>query len=208
MVTLDLQLPRNEQELRNKIADEEHGMAVLRLIKSRNPGTPVAVLTSVAWKDSLMLEFLREGISIYDYIDKHWDDALDRLRLSMWRLSTQIERGSVIAAGKSVGPLHRVALSEDDPGCVNIDGSEIRLSPNSMKVLVPLVRSPNAPVDRDALVDSLWEPEQLSDTFEDNLNTIVTRLRREITEGSGGVIQGKDIIRSTDGAYWLHGMVR
>ncbi len=207
VVTLDLQLPKDEIDLAQEKAHESNGVRIMRTLSRDFPEVRVAVMTSVAWDDSLMLEVLKEGVLIHDYIDKKWDNALDRLVNSVWRLVLEVERGSTIPPGEHPGQIVVVSLSNAGSGIVRINDVEIALTNAPAQVFARLASSANAPVDRDSLVDMLWRAEELSDTFEDNLNAIVARLRKEITEKTDGMVDGKTLVRSADGVYWLHGVV-
>ena len=208
IVTLDLELPFDAVAMSKSEFDSANGVLIYDLLAERFAEIRVIVLSSLAWKDSLMLDFLRKGITPADYIYKNWDDALDRLTNSIWRQAVQLERGSVIPPEASLtARLHYVTYDPDHPGEIQVDKSVIKLSRMSAKAFAALTTSPNAPVGRDILTDILWNPEELSDTFEDNLNTVMRRLRNEITKGSQENVDGADLIRSADGVYWIQGVI-
>ena len=207
IITLDLQIPRTDEELKAGQADEANALSLLESISARFPGTRFTVLTSVAWNDSLMLSILQKGVAVHDYISKDWDNAVDRLLQSVWYLSLEMQRESVIPRADSPERIYSVAISPTDSREVIIQGTRVCLSTAPAVFFTLLANSPNAPVTRDTLIDGLWSVEELSDSYEDNLNTVVRRLRKEITEQTEGKVNGKELIRSADGVYWLHGVV-
>ena len=207
VVTLDIQLPFSMQEYEQRYAHEKNGMLIMRNISSSYPEVRVAVMTSIAWNDAVMIEMLRHGVAIHDYIDKKWDNAIDRLSTSVWRLSVEMQRGSRIPQCQEVEDLVTVSLPDGNDSVVRISDHQVSLSRGPALVFRMLVKSANTPVDRDAIVDALWSAEDLSDTYEDNLNTIIRRLRKEITEQTSGRIDGKRLVRSADGVYWIHGVI-
>lgn len=207
IVTLDLQIPLGERELAEQDAHERNGIEVLRALRDRYPEVRIVVLTSIAWNDSVMLGILRDGVTVDDYLDKRWDNALERLAQSIWRLSLEVQHGSRIPTSYDLGTVTPVAFLSDNKHTVRLGDFEVTLSDAPSRVFRMLAASPNAPVDRDAIVDELWAVEELSDTYEDNLNTIIRRLRKEITQKTNDHIDGKKLVRSADGVYWLHGVL-
>ncbi len=59
------------------------------------------------------------------------------------------------------------------------DGAEVRLEPRVMQVLACLLATDGEPVTRDALMQSVWGHEYVT---EDALNRTVSKLRRLITD--------------------------
>lgn len=214
LVTLDLQLPASADDLRNGLADESNGVRVMELLLSAHPQVKIAVLTSIAWNDALMLRIIRNGILLHDYIDKKWDDALHRLENSAQRLMIEAERQAQIPSSELPDKIWSVSIPQKQHTVV-IDSWEVKLSPAPYRVFGILAQSPYAPVDRDLIVDLLWDADELSETYEDSLYTIIRRLRSEITAGttcevdgqSVVHVDGKSVVRSSDGVYWLHGVV-
>lgn len=207
IVTLDLQIPLDERELAEHKAHEHNGIKVMRILRDMYPEVRIVVLTSIAWNDSIMLGMLRDGVTIDDYLDKKWDNAIDRLIQSVWRLSVEIQHSSRIPANHNVETVTNVTLRPDDERIVLISGHTVTLGESPARVFRMLAESPNTPVDRDRIVDAIWDSDDLSDTFEDSLNTTISRLRKEITRQTDGVVDGRQLIRSADGVYWLHGVV-
>ncbi len=207
IVTLDLQIPVDDRELSEHEAHERNGLKVLKTLKDRYPEIRIVVLTSIAWNDSVMLGILRNGVIVDDYLDKKWDNAIERLTQSIWRLSLEVQHGSRIPTSFNLGTVTSVSLQTDNKNTIKLGGIEVTLSDLPARVFRMLAASPNAPVDRDTIVDELWATEDLSDTYEDNLNTIIRRLRTEITKKTDDHIDGKKLVRSADGVYWLHGVV-
>ena len=206
-VTLDLQIPRNSDEFAAGMAHEEHGIAVMRYLKERLQDAGVVVLTSIAWKDAVMLELLRAGVTPHDYIAKQWDDALGRVAQSLWRLAIRRERGSQINPGMSPDTISHIHI-DSASDIIEIAGCPVKPYPDGRKVLLLLAQSPNMPVQRDAIVDMLWpDPDTLPEEYEAQLNTIMSRLRKAISDGTHGVVDGKQLIRNADGVYWLQGIV-
>lgn len=206
-VTLDMQIPRNGDDLTMGVAHEENGIAVMRYLKERLPDVGVIVLTSIAWKDAVMLELLRSGVAPHDYIAKQWDDALGRVAQSLWRLAIRRERGSKINPEMSPDTVTHIHI-DSASDTVEIAGYPVKPYPDGRKVLLLLAQSPNMPVQRDAIIDMLWpDPDTLPDEYEAQLNTIMSRLRKAISDGTQGEVDGKQLIRNADGVYWLQGIV-
>jgi DNA-binding response OmpR family regulator len=208
VVSLDLQLPRDEAELQAGTVHEANGLAVLQFLKARFPEIKIAVLTSIAWKDSVMLEVLREGIVLADFISKQWSSPIQRLAGSLWRLSLEAERGSRIPDEGDISRLHQIEIDPEQPDIFRLDGQDVQLSRGPAKVFRLLAMSPNAPISRDILIDAVWKPEELPEDFEGALNTLVARICREISKATGGKVSGRELIRSKDGVYWLQGIIR
>jgi len=208
VVSLDLQLPKDESELAAGHAHEANGVAVLRFLKARFPEVRIAVLTAIAWKDAVMLDILREGVALADYISKQWQSPLQRLVRSLWRLSLEAERGSRIPDEEDTPRLHQIEIDPEQPDVFRLDRKEVRLSRGPAKVFRVLAISPNAPVNREILIDAMWTPDELPDDFEGALNTLVARVGREISKATGGKVTGRELIRSKDGVYWLHGIIK
>lgn len=206
IVTLDMQLPQNQEELEGGVTHERNGIAVLHFLRQHYPEIRIVVHTAIAWNDAVMLEVLKEGVFIDDYLDKRWINSLDRMVHSVWRLSNEIQRGSRIPSLDIPDQVVSVSLTQGMQNAVSIGGKQITLSAASGKVFRMLAASPNMPVDREAIIDVLWEADDIPDTFEENLNTIVSRLRKEITDKTNGAVDGKKLIRSADGVYWLYGV--
>ena len=207
IVTLDLQIPRDDVGLVNHEAHEQNGVSVIKILKERYPEIRVIVLTSIAWDDSIMLGILKNGVSVDDYLDKRWDNAIERLVQSVWRLSIEIQHGSRIPTSHETVIVTPVAFQSDKRNAISLGGLDVTLSDAPFRVFKMLAASPNAPVDRDAIVDELWSTDELSETYEDNLNTIIRRLRKEITDQTNNLIDSKKLVRSTDGVYWLQGVI-
>ncbi len=207
-VTLDLQIPRNNDELQAGIQPhEENGIAVMRYLKEHLPDTGIIVISSIDWKDSVMLEMLRAGIAPHDYISKQWDDALNRVAQSIWRLTIRRENGSQINPGMSPGTIAYINIDEV-ADTIEIAGCQVKLYPDGKKILKMLAKSPNMPVQRDTIVDMLWpNPDLIPDDFDGLINTIISRLRKSISDSTQGKVEGKQLIRNADGVYWLQGII-
>jgi DNA-binding response OmpR family regulator len=205
LVSLDLQIP----ETKGALSDEANSLTFLERLAEEAPTARVAVLTSIAWNDAVMLDLLRRGIQVADYLSKQWDEPIERLGRSLWRLSLESERGARIAGADEGLKLHRVELDPASPETFRVDGHAVRLTAGPGRVLAVLARSRNAPVDRELLMQALWpDPNDWPEDADGALNTIIRRLRSTIANAVGDSEAGKAVIRGKGGVYWLQGVVQ
>lgn len=208
LISLDLQIPRTRAELGTPAADESNSLAFLDWLSERTDGIRVAVLTSIEWKDSVMLGFLRRGVRVVDFISKGWTDPIERLERSLWRLMMERQRGARLIAPDAQFRLHSIEVDTDDASAFLVDGCGVQLAPGPAAVFGVLAQSRNAPVDRDTLKTALWpDPDDWPDDHDGALNTVVRRMREAIGKATGDRSVGDDVIRGKDGVYWLQGVV-
>lgn len=206
LISLDLQIPRDEAELASGLASEANSVAFLEFLGSASPESRTAVLTAVAHMDGVMLDLLRKGIAVSDYVSKQWDRPLDRLVHSLWRLWMEGQRGTQIVGDTADVPLHRVQVHPEHSESFQVDGVEVRLAPQLAVVFSTLATSMNVPVDRELLKDALWpNPDDWPDDHDRALNTVVQRLRDAVSKATGAPATGSEVIRSRGGAYVLRG---
>jgi DNA-binding response OmpR family regulator len=209
LVSLDLQIPGDASGLEAGQADEANGAKFLAFLQEQCPDARVAVLTAVEWMDRAMIDLLRKGVCISDYISKHWDHPVERLRGSLWRLLLEMERGVRLPPTGAEVRVHRVEIAPGTPDVCWVDGQQVHLAPGPARVFRALVGSRNAPVDREMIKDVLWgNADDWPDDHDGALNTVMRRLREQIGRATGSPATGQDVIRAKDGVYWLQGMVR
>ncbi len=210
LVVLDLQLPRDGAQLRAGITDEGNAVEFVDHLRERCPDARVAVLSMIADQGDTMIEMLRRGVRLDDYISKRWDSPVQRLVHSVERLAREVERDAHIPHPAAPSALHKLAFR---PGADNhvqlwVDDHEILFSGRQGALVWLLADARRLPVARSTIQDELWYPDE--DDYPENvdnaLDQLVKNVRRKITAAVGGDA-GHHVIQSADGAYWMYGVM-
>ena len=200
IVTLDLQLPRNQGES----VEKPLGLEVLDYLKEHIIEAKVAVLTNIEWQDDIRLKINLSGVHIRDYISKAWDHAIERLVQSVWRIILELEYGLAFASIEEPPETHHIKLDDSQPGLAWIDGLQLHLPKSHYKLLRILVKSRNSPVKREDLKDQLWpDLDKWPDDINKALNTKMNQLKKAIRQQTKNQVNPDHLIRSYDGAYCL-----
>jgi DNA-binding response OmpR family regulator len=173
---------------------------------------PVTILTGIAWRDRVMLELLRQGVRIDDYISKDGEQPIARLASSLARLWQETIVESRILDWDPAIPLHPISISQKGRVLSKVSGYPIRASGKGVELLQVLSATPNVFVSRSELIESLYSDAQVFDQgpedIDNALNQHVRRLRKTITEATANTISGDEIICGDRGIYWLRGLVQ
>ncbi len=209
LISLDLELPRTSVELENGDANAEACVEFLRSLRQECIDCPVAVLTAIPWQDAVMLEMLREGVRVDDYLSKHSDHPTERLANSLARLWQESVSQTRILNWDSSIPLHPIKINKQSRILESVNGFSVRPSGQSRTILEVLSASPNVFVSRAELIDALYgDVDGGPDDPEEGLKQHIKRLRKAIKEATGNTIPGDEVICGDRGVYWLRGIVQ
>ena len=209
LVSLDLELPETEAEWLSGKTDERYTVEFLRFLRRQNSQLPVAILTAAPWRDDAMLEILRQGVRVDDYLSKHWDAPLTRLANSLARLWQETLMETQILAWDVASPLYPIRIDEEQGTLVDVAGFPVKPAGKGRDILRTLSATPNVYVSRAELLEVVYgEDDDEPDDLDRALNQHLKRLRRTITDATGGTIQGDHIICGERGIYWLRGIVQ
>ncbi|MDD5145751.1 MAG: response regulator transcription factor [Candidatus Pacebacteria bacterium] len=159
-VILDLMLPKKS------------GLEVLKNIRQLNVSIPVLILTA---KDSLDDKVTLLDAGADDYLIKpfHFNEVLARLRA----LTRRPEK--VLPAELRIADLVLVPETK----IVSRNGKEIKLTLKEFRLLEYLMRRPNQAVEREDLVDNIWDFQ--FDSLSNIVDVYINRLREKIDKDSG-----------------------
>lgn len=212
LVSLDLELPVTSEDWRLGRADDSNTAGFIRHLRQNFPYIPVAILTAVPWRDAAMLEILREGVRIDDYLSKGASNPFDRLAGSLARMWQEAVHQTRIMDWDSLTPLHPIAIDLDTGTLTSVAGHRISPTGKGRDILKFLSSTPNVFVSRSELIDLLYDDAKDSDDGpadpDKALNQHLKRLRKTITDATGGAIRGEEVICGERGIYWLRGMVQ
>jgi DNA-binding response OmpR family regulator len=206
LISLDLEIPERTAD-DTAIPDAQNAVRLMERVQDDFPWIRVAVLTGIEWRSDVMLELLRRGVRLDDYISKDWPDALDRLGRSLVRLWLEAQRNATLVEAPEDFRLFEVQLFPDD---IVVDDTALAISAGTQPYVLMdvLAQSPNAPVPREELVAALWPPtEEFPDDAETALNGIVRRVRATAKRKLDNP-QGDRLIGSSGGVYWLQAIIR
>lgn len=184
LLTLDLMLPLQT----GSPPHEDNAVDLMRWIARRYPLIRVAVFSSVAWKTSLMLQLIREGVYAADYLVKCQENLM-RLGDSMWNLALQLDGGNEL----SRLPVFRVSPDAGDVRRFIIENNPVRLSTGRAPLLHALLRTPLLPVSRSCLTEELYPGEDV-DQVGGKFNSMVEDCRKAITKETQGAVDGYQLI--------------
>jgi CheY-like chemotaxis protein len=214
LISLDLELPLTEEELARSATDPANALAFLEFLGENFPDIPVAVLTGIAYRDSVMPRVLSEGVLECNYINKADPDSVAQLTTSLWRLWLGVLARTRILGANSNTPVH--ALHFDRlTGILTAVGppsspKPLRASGEGITILKRLSECPNVPVPRWVLFELVYPNDEATDMEqqggdpENAFDKHVLRLRRVITQQTG--IPGSEIVcGGRIGYYWLQG---
>ena len=213
-VTLDLQLPNTQADLRENIVDEENGLTILSYLRERLPDAEIVVLTSIAYKDtSLMLKLFRAGVSPLNYYGKHWENVLGKVAQSLWRQAIKRERGSMITLSDTPTHVSHIIINQQTENII-IDDCPVQLNGRQKSIFLILAQTPNMYVHKLRLM-TLYPPvDPESDDFDilnkkrnDIFYTDIKRLRKAIHDQTHGHVDGKQMIITAEMICKVTGMV-
>lgn len=210
LVSLDLELPASESEFSRRQADANRAIDFLRRLRQNFPDIPVAILTSVPWRDTVMLEMLRQGVWIDDYLSKQSPEPIARLSASLARLSLESSTKTRILDWDATIPIHAIKIDLFAGILNSVEGFEINATGKGRDILKTLSDTPNVFVSRTELIKVVYNDrtEQDDDTnLDEGLKQHIKRLREVIKEATGGAVPGDEIICGERGVYWLRGII-
>ncbi len=218
LISLDLELPSTEEEMARGLADATNALDFLEFLEENYPDIPVAVLTGIAFRDSVMPRVLSAGVLEVDYINKGRPDSVSRLATSLWRLWLEVLARTRILDWEPDAPVHALHFDRHTGILAAVgppsSAKPLRATGEGITILKRLSECPNVMVPRDTLfnlvypnTEELIEMEQKGGDPDNSFDLHVSRLRRAISQQTG--IPGKEIIRGGKGGfYWLRGNVQ
>lgn len=210
LLSLDLELPTTEAEWLKGQADANNAVEFLYRLRQDCPDLPVAILTAIPWQDSVMLEILRNGVRVSDYLSKHWQEPILRLAGSLARLWQEAITQSRILDWDITTPMHPIEIDPQTGMLASVAGYYIQTAGKSRKIILKLLsETPNIFVSRTELIDAVYpDPDGWPDDIDNALDLHVSRIRRAITTGTQGTIPGHQVICGDRGILWLRGIVQ
>jgi DNA-binding response OmpR family regulator len=211
LISLDLELPASEAECKAGHSDAQHALEFLDYLHPALANVPVTILTGIPWRDQVMLEVLRKGVRIDDYLSKHSDNSIGRLANSLARLWQETLTDSRILDWDPSVPLHPVVIDPEQKVLSSVSGYPVKATGKGVDILKVLSATPNVFVSRSELIEVVYGDETADDGPEDvdrALNQHIKRLRKTITDATAGLIPGDEIIYSDRGIYWLRGILQ
>jgi DNA-binding response OmpR family regulator len=209
LISLDLELPMTRDELEAGIANASSAVVFLEYLRDRQSNCPVAILTAIPWQDQIMLEVLRKGVRMDDYLSKHSENPISRLANSLARLSQESLANTRILDWDPLLPLHPIRIDPATRTLTAVADFPVAPAGEGMTILKTLSATPNVFVSRAELLDVLYgEDEEGPENPERALNSHIKRLRKSITDATGGNIPGDQIVCGDRGIYWLRGVVQ
>ncbi len=172
---LSLEVARYGLVLLDRRLPDGDGLSLLAVVRARQPGTPVILLTALDQLDD-KVHGLDAGAD--DYLTKPFfnDELMARIRAALRR------PGAEPAAAQMCGRLRF------DPGSREawIDGQPLAFKRRELLVLEALIRRAGRVVQRDALIDAVYG---MDDEVQPKaLDSHVSRLRKRLTELEAGVV--------------------
>lgn len=217
LISLDLELPRTEEDYRSGQTDGERALEFFRYSKLIAPDIPVALLTGSAWHDRTMMPLLKAGIRLEDYIYKTTPDAINRLRGSLFRLWLEVQRNARIVGWDVSIPSHPIHIDPQEKVLTTVAGRPVRAPGDCQTVLKVLSETPNLWVSRTELIEAVYGADDdggptinrkkrggKAKNAESALNNLIDRLRQAIEKQTG--IPREEIICGDRGAYMLRGL--
>jgi DNA-binding response OmpR family regulator len=209
LISLDLELPMTRDELEAGIANATSAVVFLEYLRDNQSNCPVAILTAIPWQDQIMLEILRKGVRMDDYLSKHSENPISRLANSLARLAQESLANTQILDWDPLLPLHPIKIDPATKTLTAVADFPVAPAGEGMTILKTLSATPNVFVSRAELLDVLYgEDEDGPENPERALNSHITRLRKSITDATGGKIPGDQIVCGDRGIYWLRGVVQ
>lgn len=209
LISLDLELPMTRGELDAGIANSSSAVALLEYLRDRQIHCPVAILTAIPWQDQIMLEILRKGVRMDDYLSKHSENPIPRLANSLARLWQESLANTQILDWDPLLPLHPIKIDPDTKILTAVANFPVGPRGEGLTILKILSATPNVFVSRADLIDVLYgDDEEGPENPERALNSHIKRLRKSITEATGGAVPGDQIVCGDRGIYWLRGVVQ
>jgi len=212
LVSLDLELPTTEAQWSEGAADASGAVEFLEDIRRDYAYMPVAILTAVPWRDREMLQILRRGVRVDDYLPKHGSDPLGRLTNSLARLWQESIEGTRILHWDATLPVHPITIDPESKTLIAVAGHPVRPAGQGVAILRSLSATPNNFVSRSELILAVYgeadEDDDGPEDLERALNQHIKRLRKAITDATGGRVPGDQVVCGDRGIYWLRGVVQ
>jgi DNA-binding response OmpR family regulator len=212
LISLDLELPATHEEWLGKEAEARNTVQFLRLLRQEHTHLPVAILTAIPWRDSILLEILRQGVRVDDYLSKHAPGAVARLAASLSRLWQEVLTETRILDWDTSTPIHPIVIDPQSNVLISVAGHPVRPTGKGYEILRALSSTPNVFVSRSELLEVVYGDEEASDEGPDDpdkaLNSHLSRLRKTLTKATGGTIPGDQVVCGDRGVYWLRGIVQ
>jgi two-component system torCAD operon response regulator TorR len=210
LISLDLELPADRDELSHHKTSPANALQFLRFMHDAAPHIAVAVLTGIAFRDSVMPQIIKEGVRIEDYIHKGEPEPVMHLSISMSRLWLESTRKIRILDWEKDTPVHPIHFDPRTGVVIAIgpkgQSKPLKISGAGQKILATLSRRPNAPIAREHLLDAVYPDTESWGKDPDNaLDLQISRLRKAIFEQTG--VSGAEVIcGGPGGVYWLSGI--
>lgn len=212
LISLDIELPSTAETWSRGEADSEGVVDLVRYIRQSGMHFPTAILTSVPWRDGVMLKILREGVRIEDYLSKHSDQPIRRLAGSLMRLWQEHLTQTRILDWDPLSPIYPVTIDPQRQILTSVAGCPVNPPGKGKDILEVLSATPNVFVSRSELLDAVYHKVGSDDGGPEDpdnaLNSHIKRLRKAITDATGGAIAGEHVICGDRGIYWLRGLVQ
>jgi DNA-binding response OmpR family regulator len=211
LISLDLELPASESEWVNKESDEANAVAFLHLIRRHHLQAPIAIFTAIAWRDGIMLEMLRQGVRVDDYLSKQGAASVARLAASLSRLWRECVTHSRIMDWDPTIPIHRIEIDSDTGLLTSVEGHQIKPTGKGRDILKALSATPNVFVSRTELIEAIYgdiQEEDCDTDVDEGLKQHIKRLRKAIKDATRGTVPGDEVICGDYGVYWLGGIVQ
>jgi len=212
LISLDIELPSTAEAWSRGETDTDGVIDLLRFLRQRELSFPTAILTAIPWRDGVMLRILREGVRIEDYLSKHSDYPIQRLAGSLMRLWQEHLTQTRILDWDPLSPIYPIEIDSDRHILVSVADCLVNPPGKGKEILRVLSATPNIFVSRSELLEAVYgEVDSIEggpDDAEKALNSHIKRLRKIITDATGGVIAGENVICGDRGIYWLRGLVQ
>ncbi len=212
LISLDLELPTANEEREMGEANAAAAVEFLSFLRETHLHYPVAILTSIPWQDQVMLDILRKGVRVDDYVSKNGENPIRRLANSLARLWQESLAKTRILDWDAQLPLHPIKIEDvgpDEKRLTEVAGFEFEPAGKGLTILKILSASPNVFVSRAEIIDVLYgDEEEEPDNPDKALNSHIKRLRQTITDATEGSVPGDEVICGDRGIYWLRGLVQ
>ena len=212
LISLDLELPATNAEWLRGDADASRAVELIDHLRRNFGQIPVTILTAIPWRDQVMLEVLRKGVRVDDYLSKHWEDPISRLANSLARLWQETVTRTRILDWNASAPLYPIMIDSVEGILTSVSGCTMTFSGKGKDILKVLSATPNVFVSRSELIEAVYGDDVDNEDWPEDpdkaLNQHIKRLRKTITDSTEGVIPGDEIVRGDRGIYWLRGMVQ